>query len=1341
MKTPSSPLTRHLQNDDTLPLPCYWIQSSHNTYLPGSQALDITSTCYFNLQLNVYGGGCMEIDLIKRTDDNDKNDFKVSHDLPNVNVSQGHERLSIVFQAVKESIERGKLGHLGPIILTIDNKNKKLQSTDYDLFNTILEAQLGQYLYIDSTSIYDVPLSQLKGKVILRWCVKGSFQPKSKEGKCVTDETKMPIKMHMTGLDIERHIFIEKDDIVTHKSRSIEPSDKVLKGQRPLIVLMNTLRNTIRVFPHFLVDGKWTSRNYDNWSYLAAGMQLVAINAQMLDKAWFVNRALFQPNGKPVSYRMKPLWLLGLAEHPPLYTVAVKLTEDTDISLSMVAADGKKVTITRLESKDAVVLNPSLPILFFKANKNNIYYRGAVEVDVFSASSTVTVQLYRIAGMTRATGRTNEDMYTIAKNENNKQSSATCGDQKSDLNSQSTITVKLNVTAQQSDKSDMQAFEGVDTYNAIVKKCMNGKKIDLDKIIKSPAELIRHQVNILTEYVEQIKKQQADLISQLKNSNNELQIELQKMKTPTSMFNFRTAKKFLGVDKISTLTTQIKEAKSKLVVIELKENNELSTYNDELSTYNDELDKEDASEYDKFLELEESVQRKIQLENDDSDIDNVSDYTIQNRKPAPSNDEKPTVAAVVTPNDMKFDQLKLCKEQYLELQHRIKPSEQCSHLEEVLKDCNGYIAVNRKEYDQLRAQIEELKLQLSSKPAVVEQSFDPNNCLEMVKEVKKIVENVEAMNKKLVLLKQTLDKTPDESTSKAEFSEAFTNITDKFIEFLNKLKQDLSDDFENAVERTVTELTRLVQVETTLQAMLNKKGKIPKKVEVTELCQVLNDILAGWDNAEFLDLNNDIINMVEDFSGSVRVYIKIKPLFGNDEKKNNADLKALNGQLKTLGKPPVDGKSITVNGKNVAVKCTYIVPAKDINSKPVVVDNDRKFGPFFGVYTDAFNNFDTYTGTVKSEPKADDKLLISSQLEIDPNSPHQGLHSVFKQVQDGYSIVLFGYGLSGSGKTYSLLGSDDTPGILHYGLANLEGVDTISVKNMFEHYFDDVSYIMNILNMRGKIHNLVGTVNYKDSGLRSHSNYYKDEQVEFEKYMNEQVKPLKVKDPKTDVDMTNITVDALSLLTSIVTNYRIDKKRIKATPNNPQSSRSHLFIVFEITFNNKKKGYVTIVDTAGRESPIDIHGMFFDTTKLSLQSLMITPPNKNHKDFTSKQIVDEGFFINESINHLIYFFNLKNGSYNTKEKEFKFSQKNQKSVDKYDSAKYYIDPTSENQRITTGNNKDRNCLMIPILNYLGTLSDKPTKTKYIMMCMMRQDIRYCSQIFETLEFADKVKSS
>jgi hypothetical protein len=117
--------------------------------------------------------------------------------------------------------------------------------------------------------------------------------------------------------------------------------------------------------------------------------------------------------------------------------------------------------------------------------------------------------------------------------------------------------------------------------------------------------------------------------------------------------------------------------------------------------------------------------------------------------------------------------------------------------------------------------------------------------------------------------------------------------------------------------------------------------------------------------------------------------------------------------------------------------------------------------------------------------------------------------------------------------------------------------------------------------------------------------------------------------------------------------------------------------------------------------------------------------------------LNEGFYVNETINHLIYYFNVKNG---------KTIDTPKQKVDKrynvvYRVENYFVQPTEEERGIDGSNNS----LMIPILKFLDNLSSKQgdewRPTKFITICCVRQEAKYCDQTMETIKFAQNVKSS
>jgi hypothetical protein len=475
-------------------------------------------------------------------------------------------------------------------------------------------------------------------------------------------------------------------------------------------------------------------------------------------------------------------------------------------------------------------------------------------------------------------------------------------------------------------------------------------------------------------------------------------------------------------------------------------------------------------------------------------------------------------------------------------------------------------------------------------------------------------------------------------------------------------------------------------------------------------CEEIANILEYWNKhkLEYIEQDLQLTNIYEDVAGAVRVYVRIKPLIGAEQRE------------KTLNIQVIDNKK----RKSVNFDCQDV--------KGVAHNIKMTFGDFYGVFDDTYGNKDVYTGIVDATTDNDSLRVNMDEIIEASDTISPGLYSSFRQVEDGYSIVLMGYGQSGGGKSHTLIGTNGVPGVIHYGLSNMKDVSNIKLKYLFEQYYSAVD--VNFGKVRGKIHNLV-----KEVPQLTNPTYSYNENKEFASFIPE------------SLNLDNLKVEDITILTNTIEQYRVDHGRIKTTPNNKVSSRSHLYMVFEITFATGKTGYVTLIDNAGRESPIDIFNTFIDTDKTTLASVMAPPPVGgqgliestkrmgldpvyNSEDIL--EILKEGFYINETLNHLVYYFNTK-----TLTKSPVIAQSTD--ITKYSLSKFYVSPKTEDKALNASNN----CLTIPIMKFLDTLSNKKNKvkefkpTKFIMLVMLRQEELYCDETYESLEFAQSIRSN
>ena len=108
------------------------------------------------------------------------------------------------------------------------------------------------------------------------------------------------------------------------------------------------------------------------------------------------------------------------------------------------------------------------------------------------------------------------------------------------------------------------------------------------------------------------------------------------------------------------------------------------------------------------------------------------------------------------------------------------------------------------------------------------------------------------------------------------------------------------------------------------------------------------------------------------------------------------------------------------------------------------------------------------------------------------------------------------------------------------------------------------------------------------------------------------------------------------------------------------------------------------------------------------------------------QVIYEGIYITESLNHLQYFYAMKNGL----TRQFKLLETIGGNL-QYDVNRVFVQPSSEYQMIFGNKGK---ILMIPVMKFLESLSGGMI-TKFITLAALRPD--KCENL-EVLKFAQEV---
>jgi hypothetical protein len=214
-------------------------------------------------------------------------------------------------------------------------------------------------------------------------------------------------------------------------------------------------------------------------------------------------------------------------------------------------------------------------------------------------------------------------------------------------------------------------------------------------------------------------------------------------------------------------------------------------------------------------------------------------------------------------------------------------------------------------------------------------------------------------------------------------------------------------------------------------------------------------------------------------------------------------------------------------------------------------DQIKMFGPFSEVYDETED-----TQKIFQRSFIDDGLIESAY--------------------QGKTLVMFGFGFSGSGKTYQLISPDnkDNSGnpvhILALCLEHIQNEDSdckisLSVSELYPIVNGDIKNASNITE---------------------------------KPYLTEETDLGYAPNKLQNISISEF-LQQFNTYNEKITQIRTNKMRITPTPNNPESSRSHIFYKFTITYTNEdkagnKEGNIVIVDMAGTENTIEIKKNFLN---------------------------------------------------------------------------------------------------------------------------------------------------
>ena len=295
-----------------------------------------------------------------------------------------------------------------------------------------------------------------------------------------------------------------------------------------------------------------------------------------------------------------------------------------------------------------------------------------------------------------------------------------------------------------------------------------------------------------------------------------------------------------------------------------------------------------------------------------------------------------------------------------------------------------------------------------------------------------------------------------------------------------------------------------------------------------------------------------------------------------------------------------------------------------------------------------------YTNQSKSDPrvtvlfngtKSGTYSGVFDRTDVNNTNVAKSLAKDMSQLQDGNDVVLFGFGYSGSGKTYTLMGNDNVPGALALALASFAGGAIKDVTKLSKIELDQIfieSTLVTLGFSASKANDHVKgakKVIYINTTMQRPTKPEPDPQTgkktkvpsEAETnlyYINDlttsslQASDVNLK-RRNKIGITDQFVDLkntgdlvantrvntfIRSIASATEKYLISRFRIRPTPNNATSSRVHTYYKFKLTFQNIEST-LTVIDMAGRESPQAILSEFglinMASTLKSLNNMMI----------------------------------------------------------------------------------------------------------------------------------------
>lgn len=318
----------------------------------------------------------------------------------------------------------------------------------------------------------------------------------------------------------------------------------------------------------------------------------------------------------------------------------------------------------------------------------------------------------------------------------------------------------------------------------------------------------------------------------------------------------------------------------------------------------------------------------------------------------------------------------------------------------------------------------------------------------------------------------------------------------------------------------------------------------------------------------------------EVYLGAARVIVYIR-----DSGRENG-IKTLPTEDNNWSNPPCDTTKSTCGG--LARTESGVIPSAPRDAMGVLLNTETGKKEERG--KEALDANDT--SNIVTPTRADDFLYMQDSENKDKKKVYGPFTSVYENTStydlyngfsdlttkllNGKNVLIFGFGFSGSGKTYQLVAAENNNAIVKQYLRTIGTSDKVtSIELKFKELYPKTGAILEDGSVDTSQIEMID-----NNALKAQAGITDD--LVFTKKGGKNI---------------NNFIKSFTDANEKITDARILNLRITPTPNNPESSRSHIFYEFDITLNDDRSSKLVIVDMAGTENTIEIRKDFMNGLK------------------------------------------------------------------------------------------------------------------------------------------------